>query len=220
MGATSPATVSWAIVFVAAMLVPIALTALTAFAKISTVLQIVRVGLGAQDIPSRTVLLALSMALTWLVMTPMVTSVAERAAPAVMAADTAPVGDTARALREALEPPMRSFLAANAKQSERDRFATVARANAGARAADVTDRDFAVLVPAFVVSELMRAFTLGLALLLPFAIVDLALANVLAALGWTAVNPTQVAIACKLLLFLAVDGWGVVSRALASGYKF
>lgn len=219
MVATSP-TVSWVVLVAAGMIGPLALTALTAFAKISTVLAIVRVALGTQDIPSRTVMLALSISLTWLVMTPMVNTVAARATPALLAADTTPVAETAIALRGAVEEPMRAFLSANAKPTERDRFLAVARANAGASAADVTDHDFAVLVPAFVVSELVRAFTLGLALLLPFAIVDLAIANVLAALGWTAVNPTQLAIAGKLLLFLAVDGWGVISRALATGYKF
>jgi type III secretion protein R len=220
MGATSPMTISWLSVVALWMLAPLALTALTAFAKISTVLAIVRVALGAQDIPSRTVMLALSASLTWLVMTPMVTTVATRATPVLIAADATPIAETALALRGAVEEPMRGFLAANAKATERDRFLAVARANAGAQANDVTDHDFAVLVPAFVVSELMRAFVIGLALLLPFAIVDLAIANVLASLGWTAVNPTQIAIAGKLLLFLAVDGWGAIARALATGYKF
>jgi type III secretion protein R len=220
MGATAPSAISLGVVFLAATLASVALTALTAFAKIATVLQILRVAFGAQDVPSRTVMLALSMALTWLAMTPLVGSIAARATPAVIAAETTPIADTARALRDAVEPPMRAFLAANAKSTERDRFVAVARANAGSSAAEVTDHDFAVLIPAFVVSELVRAFTLGLTLLLPFAVIDLLLANVLAALGWTAVNPTQISIACKLLLFLAVDGWGVVSRTLASGYKF
>ena len=84
----------------------------------------------------------------------------------------------------------------------------------------VTDHDFAVLVPAFVVSELNRAFALGVAIFLPFLVLDIVVANVLVAGGLSSLSPAQVALPLKLLLFLAVDGWGLIARSLILGYRF
>jgi type III secretion protein R len=75
-----------------------------------------------------------------------------------------------------------------------------------------------VLAPAFVVSELRRAFTIGFLVFLPFLVVDLAVANVLLSLGLTQLSPTAVALPFKLLLLVAVDGFGLLARGLAAGY--
>ena len=80
------------------------------------------------------------------------------------------------------------------------------------------DSDFAVLAPAFVVSELRRAFTIGFLVFLPFLVVDLLVANVLLALGLTQLSPTSVALPFKLLLFVAVDGFRLIARGLVLGY--
>jgi type III secretion protein R len=76
-----------------------------------------------------------------------------------------------------------------------------------------------ILVPAFVVSELIAAFALGFALYLPFLVIDLVISNVLLALGMQMMNPTQVSLPFKLLLFVAVDGWGQLAQALVTGYR-
>ena len=75
--------------------------------------------------------------------------------------------------------------------------------------------DFTVLIPAFVTTELYEAFALGFALYLPFLIIDLVVANVLLALGMQMLSPTQVSLPFKLLLFVAIDGWGSLSQALS-----
>jgi type III secretion protein R len=75
-----------------------------------------------------------------------------------------------------------------------------------------------VLVPAFVVSELRRAFTIGFVVFLPFLVVDLLVANVLLALGLGQMSPTSVALPFKLLLLVAVDGWRLLARGLVLGY--
>jgi type III secretion protein R len=80
------------------------------------------------------------------------------------------------------------------------------------------DEGFGVLAPAFVVSELRRAFTVGFLVFLPFLVVDLAVASVLLSLGLTQLSPTAVAVPFKLLLLVAVDGFGIVTRGLAAGY--
>src|SRR2546421_183330 len=86
--------------------------------------------------------------------------------------------------------------------------------------AEVGADDFVVLVPAFVTSELYQAFALGFAIYLPFLVIDLVVANVLLALGMQMLSPTQVSLPFKLLLFVAVDGWALLSQALVAGYRF
>jgi len=124
-----------------------------------------------------------------------------------------------RGVIEATKEPIRSFLAANASPTERDRFYEVARA---ARPEDERDQvgqdDLAVLIPAFMVTELTEAFALGFLIYLPFLVIDLVVANVLLSLGMQMLSPTQVSLPFKLLLFVAIDGWGMLARALVTGY--
>ena len=68
------------------------------------------------------------------------------------------------------------------------------------------------------ITELMEAFALGFVLYLPFLVIDLVIANVLLSLGMQMLNPTQVSLPFKLLLFVAIDGWGLLARALVTGY--
>ena len=82
----------------------------------------------------------------------------------------------------------------------------------------MSDTNFTVLVPSFVVTELGEAFAIGFLLYLPFLVIDMVVANVLLALGMQMLSPTQVSLPFKLLLFVAIDGWGLLARALVSGY--
>jgi len=82
----------------------------------------------------------------------------------------------------------------------------------------VSETDLTVLVPAFMTTELYEAFALGFLVYLPFLVLDLVVANVLLALGMQMLQPTQVSLPFKLLLFVAIDGWGLLARALVTGY--
>jgi flagellar biosynthesis protein FliP len=83
--------------------------------------------------------------------------------------------------------------------------------------AEVGKEDFTIVIPAFLVTELGEAFALGFAIFLPFLIIDLVVANVLLALGMQSLNPTQISLPFKLLLFVAADGWGLLAASLVSG---
>ena len=210
------------VVLLAALsLVPVVLMATTAFVKISTVLQIARNAIGAQNVPSNTVILALAAVLSAVAMAPVGNAIAARGATVLARAgelDTpALVSEGAKAVGE----PLRSFLEANASPRETARF--LALAKAARRTEDqpsLRETDLAVVVPAFVVSELNRAFALGVAVFLPFLVLDLVVANVLVAAGLSSLSPSQVSLPLKLLLFLAVDGWGLLAKALVLGYRF
>jgi type III secretion protein R len=76
-----------------------------------------------------------------------------------------------------------------------------------------------VLLPAFVVTELGEAFAVGFLIYLPFLVIDLVVSNVLLALGMQMMSPTQVSMPFKLLLFVAIDGWGLLARSLIEGYR-
>lgn len=210
----------WMVAFALVAIVPFLFMALTAFVKISTVLQIVKSAIGAQSIPSNTVILALTVSLTLLAMAPVGDRMVERLNPIVTS--TQKLGSTELILRsfEAVREPLRDFLHANASATELRRFVEVARkARPTVQRAQITDRDLMVVIPAFVTTELLEAFALGFALFLPFLVLDLVLANVLIALGMQALSPTQVSLPFKLLLFVAIDGWGLLAQALVTGYK-
>jgi type III secretion protein R len=202
-----------------ASILPFAFMTLTGFVKISTVLAIVRGAIGAQNVPSNTLVMALSAALTVVAMAPVGSRIADRAAPLLEPSDR----DTAAwviGLVGATREPLRDFLAANGSEREKKRFFELARiSRPEAERQSVGARDFMVIVPAFIVTELMEAFALGFAIYLPFLIIDLVVSNVLLALGMQMMNPTQVSLPFKLLLFVAIDGWGLLAQALITGYR-
>lgn len=204
-----------------ATLLPFAFMTLTAFVKISTVLQIVRGAIGAQNVPSSTVIMAFAGALTLLAMAPLGTRLNERVTPLLSPGAQTDTADWLMGVTAAAKEPVLSFLKENASERERGRFYEIARAARPPTERDRVGRDdLTVVVPAFVVTELLEAFALGFAIYLPFLVIDLVIANVLLALGMQMLNPTQVSLPFKLLLFVAIDGWGLLAQALVTGYKF
>lgn len=200
-------------------LVPFVFMGVTAFVKISTVLQIVRSAIGAQGVPSNTVIMALSTALTLIAMAPVGQRIIDKATPLAHGKTM----DTTYLVEkgiEAVREPMRDFLRTNSAEKERVRFLTVTReARPEPERAKVGVDDLTVLVPAFVVTELTEAFAIGFLIYLPFLVIDLVISNVLLALGMQMLSPTQVSLPFKLLLFVAIDGWGLLAQALVAGYR-
>jgi type III secretion protein R len=191
--------------------------ALTSFVKIATVLSIVRGAIGADSVPSSAVVLALSAALTLIAMAPVGSRIAERLEPLLGAAAIEPAALIPGAI-EAVREPLRAFLSDNASAKEKERFSRLAAKRRGA-GAPPSDTDLMVVVPAFLVTELLEAFTLGFAIYLPFLVIDLVVANVLIGLGMQMLNPNQISLPFKLLLFVAADGWGLLAEALVTGYS-
>lgn len=200
-------------------LLPFLFMSVTAFVKISTVLQIAKSAIGASSVPSTTVVMALAGALTVLAMAPVGEAIARRAAPALGAHDK---GDTSALVMggiEAVREPLREFLGKHASLKERTRFRLVASEIRHVDASAIDEHDLTILVPAFVVSELTAAFAIGFLIFLPFLVIDLVVANVLLALGMQMLNPTQVSLPFKILLFVAIDGWGLLAQALVAAYR-
>lgn len=198
-------------------LAPFAVVMLTSFSKIAIVLAMLRSALGTQQAPPTIVLTGLAAVLTAHIMAP----VAEATTAAAKG-----VGDwelSSQALETNLTvagQPLKAFLIQHGAREERERFVALGRELRPVEAADtVSEDDLTVIVPAFVITELKEAFVIAFMLFLPFLLLDMLVANVLLALGMQTLTPTQVSLPFKVLLFVAIDGWGLLSRGLVLGYR-
>lgn len=205
-------------------LVPFVFMTATSFVKISVVFSILRNALGTGQVPSGTIIAALSVILSLYVMAPVGESMFEAASPAMsdIALDQPLTRTGVDSILEAIDEgdePLKRFLEQNAGERERALFYDLARR---ARPDDQRDRiepnDLLVILPAFLITELAEAFQIGFLVFVPFLIVDMVVANVLLALGMHMLSPTTVSLPFKLLLFVLVDGWYLLARALILGY--
>lgn len=188
--------------------VPVVLVAGTVFAKLLIVLGILRHGLGTPRIPPGVVLTALAALLGFLVMEPTLDQMQAAAGPLEEA--LASPGALVAARERSLEPLV-AFVAARTREADRRWVAELAtRLRTDGQAPNAP----AVAITAFALGELRNAFVFGLILLLPFLVLDLVVAHSLLSAGLTGLAPNTVALPFKLLLFVLVDGWALLARAL------
>jgi len=205
-------------------LIPFALLMVTSFVRISVVLSILRSAIGTPSVPPTQVLTGLALVLTIAVMAPTGQRMYEAMTPALGMAAGADLasGETLAALGTAADrgkEPLRAFLLKHTDPRDRASFLAVTqKMRAPEQHPTVTDQDFGVIVPAFVTSELRRAFQIGFLLFIPFLVVDMVIANLLLALGMHMLSPTTVSLPFKLLLFVIADGWTLVIRGLLQSY--
>lgn len=198
-------------------LLPLAVVTMTGFLKISVVLFLIRNALGVQQMPPNLVLYGIALVLTVYVSTPLLSEMSVRIQEAQLELKT--TDDMIRAA-EIVREPMRQHLLRFTHTDERKFFMDgTARLWPEQARADVRDDDLAILVPAFVASELTRAFEIGFLLYLPFLIVDIVVANILMTLGMIMVSPVLISIPLKLFLFVAVDGWSRLMHGLILSYS-
>jgi type III secretion protein R len=213
------------VVAVAALsLLPFVLLLMTSFVKIAVVLAILRSALGSAQIPPSQIITGLALVLTMVVMAPtgerMLRAVEPElsrgaGAELLSAQGIAALGVAADKAKE----PMREFLLKHVSTRERNVFHALAlRLRAEPERAGVSDRDFLVLAPAFLATELRRAFEIGFLIFIPFLVVDLVVSNLLIALGMNMLSPTAVSLPFKLLLFVLADGWQILLRGLVGSY--
>jgi type III secretion protein R len=197
-------------------LLPLAVVTMTGFLKISVVLFLIRNALGIQQSPPNLVLYGIALILTVYVTTPLVGNM-------YRAVESQPIDiesvDGLRNVGETLADPLRNYLQRFANERERQFFieATESVWSPEARA-ELKEDDLVVLIPAFVASELTRAFQIGFLLYIPFLVIDLIVANVLMAMGMMMVSPTLISIPLKIFLFVAVEGWSRLMHGLILSY--
>lgn len=205
-------------------LVPFVLLMVTSFVKISVVLSIVRSAMGTQQIPPTQVITGLATILTVYIMSPVAQEMYRIADPGAFRGTTEGLvsAKTADQLWEAgqkAKEPLREFLLKKVSTKDRALFYSLAlKLRKGEDRIGITDRDYLVVVPAFVVSELKEAFQIGFLLFVPFIVIDMVVANILLALGMHMLSPTTISMPFKLLLFVLVDGWYLIAKGLVVGY--
>jgi type III secretion protein R len=197
-------------------LIPFLAITCTAFLKISIVLFLVRNALGTQQTPPTLVMYAIAIVLTAFVSAPLISDIFSRlTAPGL---DLSTV-DGMRHAAGAVADPLRAYLGRFTPPQERAFILSAAQRvwppDFYARAAD---SDLLVAIPAFVVSELTRAFETGFLLYLPFIAVDLIVSNVLMAMGMVMVSPLVISTPFKILLFVLVNGWTRLLHGLIMSY--
>ena len=202
-------------------LLPFVLVVTTGFVKIVVVLSILRNALGTPQVPPTIVVTSLAIILTAYVMAPTAMEAydaARGAAPAGKQPAAFFSLNSARSLFEAADKgkePVRAFLWKQSHAGDRALFRQLARRLwPEAQRESLSDRHFAVIVPAFVIGQLAAAFKIGFLLFVPFLVLDLVVANILLALGMHMLSPTTIALPFKLLLFVLVDGWQLLTRGL------
>jgi flagellar biosynthesis protein FliP len=191
-------------------LLPSVLLMMTAFVRIVIVLAILRQAIGLQQAPPNQLMIGLALFLTFFVMQP---SLAEINAQALQpfVANALPAEQAIMRGGDILH----GFMMQHTRTTDLKLFADLAGAPAFASEADVPMR---ILLPAFATSELKTAFQIGILLFLPFLVIDLVVASVLMALGMMMVSPVMIALPFKLMLFVAVDGWALVTASLARSF--
>lgn len=212
-------------------IVPVLLAVGSSYLKISIVIGVLKNGLGLQQVPSGIVNMALSLALTFFVMSPIVEK-SFSALPAEVVNNLANAGTKGNF--EKLLPaitPWRDFLMENSGEHERQELLGLTdlknKSSAAARSASAQESiqdmprqtiSLGVLVPAFMLTELKEAFTMGFMLLIPFLVVDIVVSNILVGLGMYMLSPVLISLPIKLILFVAADGWLILSKALLLSY--
>ncbi|EPN8543622.1 flagellar type III secretion system pore protein FliP [Vibrio sp. ART SEL2] len=182
----------------------------TSFTRIVVVLAILRQALGLQQSPPNRVLVGIALALTLLIMRPVWSDIYENAFQ--------PYDNGEITLIQAFsvaEKPVREFMLAQTHQSSLEQMLRIANEPLDQNVEDIS---FAVVLPAFVISELKTAFQIGFMLFIPFLVIDLVVASVLMAMGMMMLSPLIVSLPFKLVVFVLVDGWAMTVGTLSASF--
>ena len=191
-------------------LAPSILIMMTSFTRIVVVLSLLRTALGTATAPPNAVIVALALFLTAFVMGPALQN----------AYDTGirPLINNEISVEQAFQrssEPLKLFMQKNVREKDLALFADLSREP---RPATPEELSLRILVPAFMISELKRAFEIGFLLFLPFLIIDLVVASVLMSMGMMMLPPVVVSLPFKLIFFVLVDGWSLVAGSLVQSY--
>lgn len=191
-------------------LVPAVLFTVTGFSRILIVLGFIRTAVGTNNAPPNQVLVGIALFLTIFVMSPTISAIKKDAIEPL----TGHHISTTMALERA-EVPMREFMFRQTRAQDISLFVTLAHDKTPQTRAEVPTT---VLIPAFIVSELKTAFQIGFLIFLPFLIIDLIVSSTLMSMGMIMLPPTFISLPFKVLLFVLVDGWDLVIRALVQSF--
>jgi flagellar biosynthetic protein FliP len=191
-------------------LAPSILVMVTSFTRIVVVLSLLRTAIGLQTAPPNSVMISLALFLTLFIMQPTLQAAYDQGVAPLLAGQIE--------VQEAFDRgavPLHDFMAANVREQDVRLFYDLANEAPAEDAATVPLR---ILVPAFMISELRRAFEIGFLLFLPFVIIDMVVASVLMSMGMMMLPPVVISLPFKLIFFVLVDGWHLVAGSLIRSF--
>ncbi len=191
-------------------LAPAILMMVTSFTRIVVVLSFLRSAMGIQQTPPNTVLVSLALFLTAFIMMPTMEAVYDQAIQPLIEEDITEL--------EAMERgvvPIRAFMLEHVREQDLKLFIELGDIDG---VESVEDTPMRALIPAFMISELRRAFEIGFLLFLPFIIIDMVIASILMSMGMMMLPPIVISLPFKLIFFVLVDGWYLVSGSLVKSF--
>ena len=198
------------LIMTALSFIPAFVMLMTSFTRIIIVFSILRQALGLQQTPSNQILVGLTIFLTLFIMAPVFERINNEAVQPYLNQQLSAPEAISRA-----EVPLKNFMLAQTRESDLELFVRLSRRTdiASPEAAPMT-----ILVPAFVTSELKTAFQIGFMIFIPFLIIDMVVASVLMAMGMMMLSPLIISLPFKIMLFVLVDGWGLIIGTLAGSF--
>jgi flagellar biosynthesis protein FliP len=190
---------------------PALLMMLTSFTRIVVVLSLTRNALGLQSIPPNQVVIGLALFLSLFMMAPTLKTLNDEALQPFLKGQL----EQGEALKTA-EAPIKEFMLDQTREGELSLFI---RAAGDEKPANEEDVSMTALVPAYILSELKTAFIIGFIIFVPFLVIDLVVSSSLMSMGMMMLPPVLISLPFKLLLFVMVDGWALVVRALISSFN-
>lgn len=190
---------------------PAVLLLCTCFTKVFMVLGVSRNALGLTSMPPNQVLAGLALFISLFIMAPVLTQVNEQGVQPYLAGDKS----QSQAFRDGVQP-LRDFMLKNTREDE---LALLIKVSGQPKPATKDDVELTTLIPSFVLSELRAAFIIGFVIFIPFLIIDMVVSASLMSLGMMMLPPVTVSMPFKLLLFVLVNGWGLIITALVGSYK-
>lgn len=210
-GESASASVRLILALTAMALLPGVLLAMTPFTRFIIVFSLLRQALGLQQSPPNQVLIGMALSLTLLVMQPTTTKVWDDSAGPFMAGEISVEQAYERGIG-----PMRGFMLQNTRRAD---LGTAMRIAKVARPEVLEDIPTSVVMTGFVLSELRTAFTIAVKVYLPFLVVDLVVASVLLGMGMMMLPPVVVSLPFKLIVFVLMDGWGLLVTGMVGGIR-
>jgi flagellar biosynthetic protein FliP len=189
---------------------PAILLMTTSFTRILIVLSFTRQALGTQNLPPNQILLGLTLFLTFFTMAPVWDKINETAYTPYIEQKI-----TQEKAIENMAGPLRAFMLAETREADLGLFYNIAKLPKPQKAEEVPMR---LLMPAFMVSELKTAFQMGFLIYIPFLIIDMVISSILMAMGMMMLPPTVVSLPFKIVLFVLVDGWGLIVSSIARSF--
>lgn len=209
--------------FVVLAVAPFLLLMMTSFTRIVIVFSFLRSAIGLQSTPPNQVIVGLALALTLFIMAPVFSTINTQSVQPLLKSDI-----TATEAVDRAQKPLKEFMLKQTKAKDLSLFLSISGQKLDAAEDDTLENPTAaqleslgmeVIVPAFITSELKRAFTMGFLLYLPFLIIDMIVSSTLMSMGMVMLPPTTIALPFKLMLFVLVDGWDLLMDMLVRSFR-